>query len=245
MAARGKTAPQRQATPAESVFDESPSEHIYIGSDDLAADPAKAGRTIAKALDLRNPIRHRRTELVLFEEGVLKVTEHRNGKAGRAFFLDLRFVDPIPTIERVVAKNWLLAAVGCVAVAVLAGFLMRFDFLYIGAIVALVLSVGAGAAALYGGLYRSYERTEFCTLHGRSTVLRFTSNLGVRRRFRAAVPVLSAAIEEAAERITADTAAYLRAEMREHYRLRGDGVLDNETCASGTGRILAQFDVQL
>ena len=50
---------------------------------------------------------------------------------------------------------------------------------------------------------------------------------------------------EAAERIGVDTAAYLRAEMREHYRLRGDGVLDNDACARGTGSILAQFDLQL
>jgi hypothetical protein len=57
--------------------------------------------------------------------------------------------------------------------------------------------------------------------------------------------MLCRAIEEAAERIGADTAAYLRAEMREHYRLRGNGVLDNDECARGTGRILAQFDVQL
>jgi hypothetical protein len=33
--------------------------------------------------------------------------------------------------------------------------------------------------------------------------------------------------------------------MREHYRLRGDGVLSHETCAESTGRILAQFDVEL
>jgi hypothetical protein len=76
-------------------------------------------------------------------------------------------------------------------------------------------------------------------------VLRFVANLGSVKRFRAFVPRLCHAIEEAAERIGADTAAYLRAEMREHYRLRGDGVLDNDECARGTGRILAQFDVQL
>jgi hypothetical protein len=65
------------------------------------------------------------------------------------------------------------------------------------------------------------------------------------RKFRAFVPVLSRAIEEAAERIGDDTSAYLRAEMREHYRLRGDGVLSNEACAESTGRILAQFDVRI
>jgi hypothetical protein len=58
------------------------------------------------------------------------------------------------------------------------------------------------------------------------------------------VPQLRRAIEEAAARNGTDTAAYLRAEMREHYRLRGDGVLDGDACAQGTGRILAQFDLQ-
>jgi hypothetical protein len=82
-------------------------------------------------------------------------------------------------------------------------------------------------------------------LHGRVTVLRLVAQLGTIRKLRSFVPTLSGAIEEAAESIGSDTAAYLRAEMREHYRLRGDGVLDNDDCAAGTGRILAQFDVQL
>ena len=76
-------------------------------------------------------------------------------------------------------------------------------------------------------------------------MLELVANFGSIKKFRAFVPALSRAIEEAAERIGVDTAAFLRAEMREHYRLRGDGVLDNDECAKGTGRILAQFDVQL
>jgi hypothetical protein len=76
-------------------------------------------------------------------------------------------------------------------------------------------------------------------------VLELIANFGAIKKYRALVPTLSQAIEEAAERIGSDTAAYLRAEMREHYRLRGAGVLDTDECAKGTGRILAQFDVQL
>ena len=87
--------------------------------------------------------------------------------------------------------------------------------------------------------------TEFCTLHGRVPVLRLIANFGSMGNYRAFVPCSAHAIEEAAERIGTDTAAFLRAEMREHYRLRGDGVLGNDECAKGTGRILAQFDVQL
>ena len=100
--------------------------------------------------------------------------------------------------------------------------------------------------ALYVGIYSSHESIEFCTMHGRVSVLRLRREFRLASsKFRAFVPVLSQAIEEASERIGADTSAYLRAEMREHYRLRGDGILSNEACAAGTGRILAQFDVQL
>jgi hypothetical protein len=122
---------------------------------------------------------------------------------------------------------------------------MRFDALHAVAMWGLGAAAIATIATLYVGIYLSHERIEFCTLHGRADVLRLVANFGSIKKFHAFVPMLCRAIEEAAERIGADTAAYLRAEMREHYRLRGNGVLDAEECARGTGRILAQFDVQL
>lgn len=241
----GRPNPTQRSAAAPAAPDDSPSEHIYGGSEDLSATPAASARTVRASAALCNPLRHAAVELTLFDEGILKISETRKGTAGEPYYLDLRFLDPVPAIERVIAKHWLLTALGCGTLAALAGFLLRFDVLYIGALVVLLASGVGGLVALYGGLYRSYERNEFQTIHGRSTVLRLTANLGALKRYRAFVPQLSAAIEEAAENITADTAAYLRAEMREHYRLRGDGILDRESCAAGTGRILAQFDVQL
>ncbi|RPI63820.1 MAG: hypothetical protein EHM50_01700 [Lysobacterales bacterium] len=220
-------------------------EHIYIGSEDSTADPATAARTPREAIVLRNPIRRTGAELTLFDEGYLKVTEIEKGTADAPFFLDLRFVDPVPKVERVIAVRWLTAAFGCGALTALAAFLMRFDAFYVAAVWALGVAAIATAAALYVGIYSSHERIEFCTLHGRAAVLRLVANLGSIKKYHAFVPMLCRAIEEAAERIGADTAAFLRAEMREHYRLRGTGVLDSDECARGTGRILAQFDVQL
>jgi hypothetical protein len=238
------TAPPKAPTPSVPAA-ALPAEHIYIGSEDLTSNPSAAARTLRETAVLRNPIRRTGAELALYEEGFLKVTPLRNKDAEEPFFLDLRFVDPVPKLDRVIAVRWLMSAIGCGAVVALAAFLMRFDALYAFAGVGLGVATLAAAATLYVGLYRSHERTEFCTLHGRATVLDLVANFGSINTFRAFVPVLSHAIEEAAERIGADTAAYLRAEMREHYRLRGDGVLDNDECARGTGRILAQFDVQL
>jgi hypothetical protein len=232
------------APPSASSF-EPRGEHIYIGSEDTTANPAAAAHTLRQNVALRNPIRRTGTELALYEEGFLKVTELRNGNAEQPFFLDLRFIDPLPTIERVLAARWLATSLGCGALSALAAFLMRFDALYSFAATALGIAALAGAVALYVGVYLSHEKIKFCTLHGRVVVLELISNFGSVKKYRAFVPILSRAVEDAADRIGTDTAAYLRAEMRDHYRLRGDGVLDNDECARGTGRILAQFDVQL
>jgi hypothetical protein len=227
------------------IPDSSPSEHIYMGGDELSTEPAVAARTVRGTRKLENAVRRRGLEITLFEEGFIKVTELNGKETGDRFLLDLRFVDPVPHIERVFAARSFLVALGCGATAALAAFLLRFDGLYAIALPALSAAVLAMAVALYFGVYRTYETTEFRTLHGRVVVLRLLANFGSIKRFRAFVPLLSEAIEEAAERIGDDTSAYLRAEMREHYRLRGDGVLDNDSCATGTGRILAHFDVQI
>jgi hypothetical protein len=241
--ARKPAAPAPSAPPA--AVQHATGEHILIASDDFAADPATVARTPGDTVVLRNPIRRTGAELTFFNEGYLKVTELEKGNAEAPFLLDLRFIDPVPKIERVIAMRWLTAAFGCGATAVLAAFLLRFDAFHTVALYALGVAALATVGALYVGVYSSHERIEFCTLHGRAAVLQLIANLGSIKKFHSFVPMLCRAIEEAAERIGADTSAYLRAEMREHYRLRGEGVLDNDECARGTGRILAQFDVQL
>ena len=232
-------------TNAPSAASHSTGEHILIASDDFAADPATVARTPGDTVVLRNPIRRTGAQITFYDEGYVKVTALEKGNADAPFLLDLRFVDPVPKIERVIAMRWLTAAFGCGAMAVVAAFLLRFDAFHTAALWALGVAALATVGTLYVGIYSSHEKIEFCTLHGRAAVLELVANLGSIKRFHSFVPMLCRAIEEAAERIGADTSAYLRAEMREHYRLRGDGVLDSDECARGTGRILAQFDVQL
>jgi len=232
------------ATRAPEPASSPPSEHIYIGSDDSSPNPASA-RTVREHAILRNALRRTQTEVTIYDEGFVKVAEFRSGKADEPFRLDLHYLDPVPTITRVIAARALYVALGCAGMAALAALLMRFEVLRPFALPTALAAAVAALAALALGIYRSHERTEFCTIHGRAPVLRLVANLGSIKKFRAFVPALSRAIDESAEKIGTDTAAYLRAEMREHYRLRGDGVLSTEICADSTGRILAQFDIQL
>jgi hypothetical protein len=227
-----------------SVEDDSPSEHIYIGSDE-ARDPETTARTVSARVTLRNPVRRCQTQLTLYSEGIVAVSDQRGGKTPKPFYLDLQYIDPVPTLERAIAGRWFYAALGCGGAAALAVLLTRFDVLRNAAWIAFGVAAIATLVTLFIGVYRSYEKTTFCTIHGRAPVLELIANIGAVRKFRAFVPTLSAAIEDSAEQIGHDTASFLRGEMREHYRLRGRGILTHETCAASTGRILAQFDVEI
>jgi len=231
-------------SPLPEFADDSPSEHIYIGGEDLNPDPAVAARTIRERVTLNNPIRRLRTDLTLYEEGFLKVERRRGGRLCDAYRLDLRYVDPTPAIERVVALRTIYAALCGGGMAALSGILLRFTIwpLVTGSVLA--ASVATLLVSMLLAAYRSYERTEFVTLHGRAPVLRLFANFGSIRQFRSFGPTLSRAIADAAERVGDGTAAFLRAEMREHYRLRGDGVISRDACAQSTRLILAQFDAR-
>src|SRR5262245_22849993 len=106
-------APAAARTPAPPPAPEAaaPSEHIFIESDEVG-DPATSARTPGDTVVLRNPIRRLGAELTFFNEGYLKVKKVVKGNADAPFFLDLRFVDPVPKIERVIAMRWLTAAFG-------------------------------------------------------------------------------------------------------------------------------------
>jgi len=230
---------------APTVADDSSSEHIYMGSDDLHPNPETTARTISSQIALNNAVRRARTELTFYQEGFLTVSEQRRGKKIASFQLDLHYLDPKPTLERVVAVRWLYATLGCGAVAGVAALLMSFEILRVAAGSVLIGAAVATLVVLFVAVYRSYERAEFYTIHGRVPVLRLVANLGSIDKLRAAVPALARAVEEAGDCIGDDTSAYLRAEMREHYRLRGAGVINTAACAEGTGRILTQFDSQV
>jgi hypothetical protein len=220
-------------------------EHILIESEDSHPDPHRKGLVVRLNVALNNPLRRAVTKVTLFEDGVVQIVEHARGKRGEPFRLNLQYLDPIPSIRLAVGKRSLLVALACVGVSALAVLLTKVDALQSVAMLTAIGAAVAAAGAALVAVYRTAETTEYYTLHGRALVLSFTANVGAIKRFRALVPELSRAIEESAERISGDTSAFLRAEMREHYRLRGDGVLASDVCAESTGRILAQFDVQL
>ena len=201
-------------------------EHILISSDE-GADPS-AAQTVRERWRLGNPLRRQSTEITVFEEGYAEIRKHAARNSGAPFRLDLRYLDPIPSITRVVAMRAWWTAAGCAAAA-----LVAFALAYFTSLGALAVSFGLGAAASASvaaaiALYRSHETIEFFTIHGRAPVLELVANFGSIKPF----PRVRARAEPGdrggggANR-RATPRRILRAEMREHYRLRGDGVLSD------------------
>lgn len=219
-----------------------PSETIVLetGEFDLCVDdPAPA--VVSDRLVLNNRVRSTTTELVLYREHYLLLRERRKGKRSRSALVNLRYLDTRPALTRFVAGRALRAAVGSLLLVPLAGLLAWRDvFPAVSLGVAAALGgVAAASAVLYAR--RTTETVSFRTAEGRVAVFALRANLGCVRACRALVPPVIRAIAEARRSGPADTAAYLRREMREHYRLHEAGVLSADACSAGTRRILAKF----
>ena len=89
--------------------------------------------------------------------------------------------------------------------------------------------------------WRTGDEIVFSTRHGRAPALRWRAGFGSLGKSRRFCPRVGAAIGQASARRAADPAAELRAEMREHYRLKDLEVLTGEECAAAARRVLAAF----
>jgi hypothetical protein len=237
--------PTPAAAPVERpALESAPAEHIYL-SDDSGDEAGPQPKVISGRLVLRDRLRRNIARFTLYEEGYLRLDERRRGKPIRSHQLNLRYLDPVPSLEPYYPRRLLKIAVGCTAATMLAALLSLFDALSRFAIPA---TAAAGVATIIGFVlfvYMSHEKVVFRTLHGGAAALTLEVGLGYKRRFHAALPQIVRAIDNAAESIGDETAAFLRAEMREHYRLRGDGILTEEECSDSTGRILMHFDEEM
>ena len=199
--------------------------------------------TVERNMELNDRARGIKTRLVIYQEGVLRVRQtQRKKKELKSHLLLLRYLDPVPSASEHRATRVLYGAGACAGVAALAFVLAQFAPVRPVALPLGIVALTAGLVAGVLAAYLSHRRVTFYTLHGRSAAIDLKAGFGYRRRLRAMLPTLSAAISKAAAAVSDDTATFLREEMREHYRLRSEGILTTEACTKGTGRILARFD---
>jgi len=223
------------------IMEGTPTEHISMGGDEELAVIAAKPETVRQKLELTNWVRGLSTELVIFEEGFLKVRERHKKKTTKDHLVNLRFMSPTPTFSRRIALRTLYWALGLTGAAALAWLIAEFTSLARFFVPTAVVFATAAIMAFLLCVYRTREKIQFSTAHGDTVVVSLMATLGCYGRCRKLIPEISKVVEEAAaDRLEIKT-QQLRAEMQEHYRLRDAGVITPEACATGTRKILSSF----
>ena len=220
------------------VLEEATVEHPRLYPDAGGSrDPAE----VRDEIEIADPIRRTQTTIRIYAEGWLDIETGRPGREPRRNRINLRYIDAVPTMERFYPVDLLKISGIMAAVAAVTSIPVMLGWLAVYLAPAAIVAGAAALAGLWFSFYRSHEKIVFETLHGRADAICLTAGLGTIRKFQKVVPKLIEAIADAAQSVHEETAIYLRAEMREHYRLCNEGVLTDEECAESTGRILKNF----
>lgn len=222
-------------------LDYTQAEHICLGGDDEVEEASEATpRSADYRLTVQRPSHGVEHTITLFDDGSISVKE-RNRKNHQAYTLHARFLDAAPDVTRRVAKRAFITA----AVAGSLGLGLLALPIHFGVFDAWRLSGGillatTGLFALLLAIYRTGDTLRFASLHGRVTVL--TINGGIRCQQRCAQLVERLAAASAMAREDNADGDDLRAEMRDHHRLKQEGVIDDPAHEAAKLRILSAHD---
>ena len=216
-------------------------EHISLGEDFAVLAGAEEPEKITERFEYQNRTCGKRAELILYEEGYLRVREWQRKKRVRDYLLSLRFMGTDTIVTRKLPMRVLHVAAGFAgfgALCSLVAWLTTWDGFFVPAAVAGF--VGAVMSSMLF-LYLAHEKTMFSTASGGAVALTLLGTADSFKRCRAMIPLIQDAIEEAQAKNVQNRSDYLRQEMREHYRLREFGVIDHDVCSEATRKILSEF----
>jgi hypothetical protein len=219
-------------------------ENILLESDERDVPTLETARRIHARIALPGGSWRPSLELALIDYFYLSVRTARARRVGSRYVVDLRFVDPVPRLSRRVPWRWLAAGAAFLALAILgareiaASTAPWWRHEWFPATVAL-FAVAAGA--LIAAVHLTTETLTLYSAHGRAKLVCHAGGVGTLRAFRRFQPRLEAHLRIALARRRA-RAEHLRDEMREHFRLRGAGVLTEAEYEVAKRRILATHD---
>lgn len=224
-------------------------EHIVLETEVREIPRLQSPRRMHGSVQCRSRLRRQSLTLSIIDYYYLAVRVGRGGAATTDYVLDLRFVDPSFVLTRIVPWRCIWAALALTVAAAATSALwyatetsprarhfagMAFEALVVGMTLA-YLVVAA----------RLVETVVLYSLHGRAAVLEYRGGLGTLRRARPFLRRLSAHVQLAVTARRVTRAEHLRDELREHHRLKQDGVLAAATYDASKARILAQHGVPI
>jgi len=196
---------------------------------------------VSHEFSIRDRLRGCTSSVRLYEGWADIESVSRSGRQSHQRF-NLSFIDPAPETSH--HYPWLLLKIagGLAAVTTICAGIWLFGFAPVYMLPASASGAILTLGTLFTFIYRSHQKFTFLTRHGRAEVLRIKAGFGTAYRWRKQLPQIVNAINASTRASEPEATETLRAEMREHYRLRQDGVLNDDECANSTGRILARFD---
>lgn len=215
-------------------------EHILLESDERKVPHPRCLRKVHARIELHSRLRRRALQLELVDYYYLAVRSYRASIIAAEYVLDLRFVDASLALSRHFASRWLLSALLLIALAGAIAFRISGSTAPAGWLAAsgVVLIMALAAAAVC--IYRTTETVSMYSVHGRARLFEFTSGLGVKRAVQPFKNKLAAHVKLATAARRPMRSEHLRDEMREHFRLRENGVLSAEEYEASKARILAE-----
>ena len=221
-------------------------EHILLESDERVVPTLETARRIHARLAMRGRLWRCSMNLALIDGLFLSVRTARANVLNSRYVVDLRFVDPVPLLERRIAWRSIAIGAACLALGVFgarsiaasAAPWWRHEWLLETAAL-----FGVAAAALFAAFHLTTESLTLFSAHGRARLVAHTGRVGTIRAFRKFfLPRLDAHLYVAIRARRRSRVQHLRDEMREHFRLRNAGVLTEAEYEAAKRRILATHD---
>jgi hypothetical protein len=217
-------------------------EHISLESDAATSRPAPNTAKPLIRFELGDDERNATSAIcVLRDQHVAIETIDADGANDR-YTVDLRYVDPRPAGVRKVAWPWLYTGIVLGALTAIAAALYSFAPSVSKAIGGLYTPIGLGVLTIAAFVlaYRySREFVVFVSAHGRVRLITIRGGLGTIRRVQPCTAEIAKHVKVARlQAASQPRPAYLRDEMREHTRLREQGILTEQDYANARARIL-------
>lgn len=211
-----------------------------LGEVDSFSSPE--AREISVEHEIRDGVRGRVNRIRLYAEGWADIEVESRAHPETHERFNMRYLDPTPETSHHCPVLLLKIAGALAALTGISAICAAFGLLAPYTVYSAIACGAAMLASLVTVYYRTHQLFVFKTLHGRADALRLVAGLGTGFRVKKALPALTQSIAEFSGTGYDDVATYLRAEMHEHYRLRNEGIIDVDQCASATGKLLNKFD---
>jgi hypothetical protein len=215
------------------------SEQILLESDERRIPNPRSSRKLHARIELRSRLRRRALQLELIDYYYLVVRSYRARSVAAEYVLDLRFADSSLASSKHFASRWLLTALTLALLAGAIAFRIGESAAPKAWFAALGVVAGMAVGAAIVCIFRTTETIAIHSLHGRAKLLEFRSGPGITRALQPFASKLSAHLKVAIAARRPVKSEHLRDEMREHFRLRENGVLSAEEYEASKARILA------